>query len=87
MSTYIVDKVTQATKRQDKKVNLLNKTSLAWLVVHMQIRLHLGHHVGEFVLMDQALESGGAMTMGECRRLSWRKRGAASYYLSYTCTQ
>jgi hypothetical protein len=51
MSTYIVDKVTQATKRQDKKVNLLDKTSLAWLVVHMQIRLHLGEHIGEFVLI------------------------------------
>lgn len=52
MSTYVVDKVTQATKRQDKKVNLLDKTSLAWLVVHMQIRLHLGEHIGEFVLIE-----------------------------------
>lgn len=59
MSTYVVDKVTQATKRQDKKVNLLNKTSLAWLVVHMQIRLHLGHHVGEFVLLDALYPSAG----------------------------
>jgi hypothetical protein len=57
MSTYVVNKVTQATKRQDKKVNLLNKTSLAWLVVHMQIRLHFGHHIGEFVLMDALLPS------------------------------
>jgi hypothetical protein len=52
MSTYVVDKVTQATKRQDKKVNLLDKTSLAWLVVHMQIRLHLGEHIGEYVLIE-----------------------------------
>jgi len=45
--TYIVDKITQTTKSQDKKVDLLDQTSLAWLIVHMKILLQFRHHIDD----------------------------------------
>lgn len=37
--THIVNEITQTTKGQDEKVNLLNQTSLAWLIVDVQVLL------------------------------------------------
>jgi hypothetical protein len=47
MTTYVVDKVTQTTKGQDEKINLLNKTSLSGLVVNMKILLQFRRHIDD----------------------------------------